>query len=93
VAPWHANVQVRVVDHGPGIAPDDRDRVFDAFTRVGASERGGSGGSGLGLTIAKAIVQAHGGRIWIEGVPGGGTAVTFELPVADQQPVGGTRRT
>ena len=92
VAPWHAGVQVRVVDHGPGIAPADRDRVFEAFARVGASDRDGSGGSGLGLTIARAIVLAHGGRIWIEGVPGGGAAVTFELPVSDAQPVGGKPR-
>jgi two-component system, OmpR family, sensor histidine kinase KdpD len=88
VAPWHAGVQVRVTDHGPGIAPADRERVFEAFARVDSSDRDGSGGSGLGLTIAKAIVLAHGGRIWIEGVPGGGTAVTFELPVADPKPVG-----
>jgi two-component system sensor histidine kinase KdpD len=92
VAPWHAGVQVRIVDHGPGIAPADRERVFEAFARVDASDRDGSGGSGLGLTIAKAIVLAHGGRIWIEGVPGGGTAVTFELPVGDTQPVGGGLR-
>ena len=92
VAPWHAGVQVRVVDHGPGIAPAERERVFEAFARVEASDRDGSGGSGLGLTIAKAIVLAHGGRIWIEGVPGGGTAVTFELPVADTKPVGGKPR-
>ena len=88
VAPWHAGVQVRVADHGPGIAPADRERVFEAFARVGSSDRDASGGSGLGLTIAKAIVLAHGGRIWIEGSPGGGTAVTFELPVADAKPVG-----
>jgi signal transduction histidine kinase len=92
VAPWHAGVQVRIADHGPGIAPTDRERVFEAFARVDAADRDGSGGSGLGLTIAKAIVLAHGGRIWIEGVPGGGTAVTFELPIGDTKPVGGKPR-
>jgi two-component system, OmpR family, sensor histidine kinase KdpD len=92
VAPWHASVQVRVVDHGPGIAPVDRDRVFEAFARVARSDREETGGSGLGLTIAKAIVLAHGGRIWIEGVPGGGTAVSFELPVSDTEPVLGRPR-
>ena len=92
VAPWHAGVQVRIADHGPGIAPADRERVFEAFARVDASDRDGSQGSGLGLTIAKAIVLAHGGRIWIEGVPGGGTAVTFELPIGDTKPVGGRPR-
>ena len=91
-AAWHSTVQVRVVDHGPGIAPADRDRVFEAFARVGASAADEAGSSGLGLAIAKAIVEAHGGRIWIEGVPAGGTAVVVELPVADAEPVSGERR-
>jgi len=92
VAPWHSSVRVRIVDHGPGIAPADRDRVFEAFTRVGASPPDEAGGSGLGLAIAKAIVVAHGGRIWIEGVPAGGTAVAFDLPVMQAEPVSGERR-
>jgi two-component system sensor histidine kinase KdpD len=92
VAPWHSSVRVRIVDHGPGIGPADRDRVFEAFARVGASDRGESGGSGLGLAIAKAIVVAHGGRIWIEGVPAGGTAVVFDLPVRQGEPVSGEPR-
>jgi signal transduction histidine kinase len=66
--------------------------VFEAFARVGASDRGESGGSGLGLAIAKAIVVAHGGRIWIEGVPAGGTAVVFDLPVRQGEPVSGEPR-
>jgi len=84
VSPWHGSVQVRVSDQGPGVEPDDRERVFEAFYRGGTA----SGvGSGLGLAIARAIVLGHGGRIWIEGAPGGGTAVVFELPVADAEPV------
>jgi len=86
-AAWHSSVQIRVVDHGPGIAPMDRERVFEAFARVGASAPDEAGSSGLGLAIAKAIVEAHGGRIWIEGVPAGGTAVVVELPVADAEQV------
>lgn len=82
VAPWHSRVQVRVVDQGPGIAPADRERVFEPFTRVGLGPgRDDSGSSGLGLAIARAIVLAHGGRIWVEGAPSGGTAAVFELPV------------
>jgi two-component system sensor histidine kinase KdpD len=86
VAPWHANVQVRVTDHGPGIPPQDRERVFEPFA-TGGSVPDARAGSGLGLAIARAIVLAHGGRIWIEGAPGGGTAVVFELPVRDARPV------
>jgi two-component system sensor histidine kinase KdpD len=84
VAPWHGAVQVRVSDQGPGVAPEDRERVFEAFYRGGAAT---GVGSGLGLAIARAIVLGHGGRIWIEGAPGGGTAVVFELPVSDTEPV------
>jgi two-component system, OmpR family, sensor histidine kinase KdpD len=88
LAPWQAGVQIRVADHGPGIAPQDRDRVFEAFARGGgAIGPDGHTGSGLGLAITRAIVLAHGGRIWIEGVPGGGTAVVLELPIAESKPV------
>jgi two-component system sensor histidine kinase KdpD len=76
---WQSWLEVRVADHGPGIPAERRDAVFGAFFR---EDRGsGRGGTGLGLSIARAIVEAHGGRIWIEGVPGGGTAVAFRLPL------------
>jgi two-component system sensor histidine kinase KdpD len=84
VSPWHGAVQVRVSDQGPGVPPEDRERIFEAFYRGGAAT---GAGSGLGLAIARAIVLGHGGRIWVEGAPGGGTAVVFELPVADAEPV------
>jgi two-component system sensor histidine kinase KdpD len=78
-APFRDNVQVRIADRGLGIPVDERERVFEAFYRGdSAPERPGSG---LGLAIARAIVVAHGGRIWIEGAPGGGAVVVFELPV------------
>jgi two-component system sensor histidine kinase KdpD len=77
VAPWHGGIQVRVADRGPGIPEEERDLVFEPFFR-GAARTGP--GSGLGLAIARAVVQAHGGRIRIEGAPGGGTAVVIELP-------------
>ena len=78
VAAWHDVVQVRVTDQGPGIPPEDRQRVFEPFYRA---EGDTGSGTGLGLAIAKAIVESHRGRIWIEGAPGGGTAVAFQLPV------------
>ena len=79
VTPWRGGIEVRVADRGPGIPPEDRDRVFEAFYRRDTAT--GRAGSGLGLAIARAVVQAHGGRIRIEGAPGGGAAVVIELPV------------
>jgi two-component system, OmpR family, sensor histidine kinase KdpD len=78
-ARWHNTAEVRVVDHGPGIPSEERERVFEAFVR---GEQGSATGSGLGLSISRAIVESHGGQIWIEGTPGGGTTVVFRLPVA-----------
>jgi two-component system sensor histidine kinase KdpD len=75
VARWHDGVQVRVADQGPGVRPDDRERVFEPFVRGD-----GSTGTGLGLAIARAIVEAHGGTIRIGEAPGGGAAVVIELP-------------
>jgi two-component system sensor histidine kinase KdpD len=83
-AHWRGAVQVRVADRGPGIPDQDRVRVFEEFYRRDTGS--GRGGTGLGLAIARAIVIAHGGRIWVEGAPGGGTAVLFELPVVADYP-------
>jgi two-component system sensor histidine kinase KdpD len=84
-ARWRSAIQVRVTDQGPGIPPADRERVFEEFYRHDAG--GGRGGTGLGLAIARAVVVAHGGTIWASAAPGGGTAVSFEIPIAkeDQQ--------
>ncbi len=76
---WRDTVQVRVADQGVGVPVEDRERVFEPFVRGDTTREGGTG---LGLSIARALIQAHGGRIWIEGAPGGGTAVTFQLPLA-----------
>jgi len=80
VAAWRDGVQVRVSDQGPGIAPEDREWVFEPFVRRDAG--GGRGGSGLGRAIARAIVLAHGGRIRVEGAPTGGAAVVVEPAAA-----------
>ncbi|GAC1435380.1 MAG: HAMP domain-containing sensor histidine kinase [Solirubrobacteraceae bacterium] len=71
------SVQVEVSDTGPGIPRRERERVFDAFVQGDESRR--SGGAGLGLAISRAIVEAHGGRIWVADV-GGGASVRFSLP-------------
>jgi two-component system sensor histidine kinase KdpD len=72
-----AEIEVVVADRGPGIAKEDAERVFDKFYRVREAE---GGGVGLGLTICRGIVAAHGGRIWVEQREGGGAAFRFTLP-------------
>jgi len=81
VTGWQGGIHVRVADQGPGIPEDDRRLVFEPFYRGHADHQ--PPGSGLGLAIARAVVTAHGGKIWIEGVVGTGTAVVIELPVGE----------
>jgi two-component system OmpR family sensor kinase len=73
-------LRISVEDDGPGIPPRQRDRIFARFYRAESSRDRSAGGSGLGLAIARAIVEAHGGRIWVGEAPSGGARVTFELP-------------
>lgn len=77
VAPREGEVQLSVSDTGPGIDPEHAARVFDPFWRAGGPN---DGGAGLGLAIARGIVTAHGGRIWLEGGADGGSAFHFLLP-------------
>jgi len=67
--------QIAVADNGPGMTPEVKDKVFDPFFTTR------SRGTGLGLPIAKRVVEAHGGRIVIETPAGGGTVVSMSLPV------------
>jgi two-component system sensor histidine kinase KdpD len=76
-ARWEDTVQIRVSNPGRSIPPELRERVFDPFVREGDRP-----GTGLGLAIAHAVVVGHGGSIWIEDAPGGGTAVVLHLPIA-----------
>jgi K+-sensing histidine kinase KdpD len=76
-------IEVEVADRGPGVPPGHEEKVFEKFYRApGASH--GDGGIGLGLTICKAIVSAHDGRIWFTNRRGGGASVTFTLPVCSE---------
>jgi signal transduction histidine kinase len=74
-------IEVEVSDTGCGIAPEERDSVFTAFYRGGEDASRTGGGAGLGLAVSRAIVEAHGGRIWLADAPVG-TRVRFSLPVA-----------
>lgn len=78
-------IRVEIGDSGPGIAAEDRDRVFDKFYRLYAPEH--VGGTGLGLSICKAFIEAHGGSIWVEPNPGGGSLFIFSLPLEAQPEV------
>lgn len=72
---------IRVSDSGPGIPDEFREKIFDRFTQV-PGQRGRRRGSGLGLTFCRLAVEAHGGRIWVEPRPGGGSIFSFTLPIA-----------
>jgi two-component system sensor histidine kinase KdpD len=78
-------VVLDVVDAGPGIPPEDRERVFDMFYRVRAGD-GQRAGTGLGLAICRGIVEAHGGRIRVASPAGGGTRVEIRLPAGGAEP-------
>jgi DNA-binding response OmpR family regulator/signal transduction histidine kinase/CHASE3 domain sensor protein len=71
---------VAVSDEGPGIPPAERERVFERFYQIARPNTRNVGGTGLGLPICKALVEAHGGRIWVDEAPGGGARVQFTLP-------------
>ena len=82
---------VRVVDRGPGIPPAQRDRVFEPFYRAGNTSAGHRG-SGLGLAIVRGFVEANGGRVSVESLPGQGTSFVVEFPAellaAEEAPSG-----
>jgi two-component system sensor histidine kinase KdpD len=75
---------IEVADRGPGIAPGDEERIFERFQR---GEHAGVAGAGLGLSIARAIAQVHGGRLTAANRPGGGAVFRLTLPAAEQPPL------
>jgi signal transduction histidine kinase len=79
--PVAAGIEVEIADTGVGIAPEERERVFGAFYRGGADAARTGDGAGLGLAVSRAIVEAHGGRIWLADSPRG-ARVRFSLPAA-----------
>ena len=73
-------VEVAVADTGIGIPQDKQERIFDAFEQGDASTERTHGGTGLGLSVAKQLIELHGGRIWLESVVGQGSVFRFTLP-------------
>jgi signal transduction histidine kinase len=74
--------QVRLVvdDSGPGVPVEDRDRIFERFSRGSGGDRDGTRGVGLGLALVRDLVAAHGGEVWVEERPGGGARFVVALP-------------
>jgi predicted ATPase/signal transduction histidine kinase/tRNA A-37 threonylcarbamoyl transferase component Bud32 len=73
---------LRVADTGVGLKPEDKERIFEVFEQVEASRLGKLGGTGLGLTLTRRLVELHGGKIWVDSEgPGKGSAFTFTLPM------------
>ncbi|MFC5665446.1 ATP-binding protein [Kitasatospora misakiensis] len=84
-ASHHAErVELRVIDRGPGIAPEDRDRVFLPFQRLGDTDN--TTGVGLGLALSRGLAEAMGGGLEVEDTPGGGTTMLLTLPAAPAPP-------
>jgi signal transduction histidine kinase len=79
------NLVFAVRDEGPGITPEDQSRLFTAFGRTGQRKTAGERSTGLGLAIARLVVEAHGGRIWVESRPGHGATFLFSLPTKEEE--------
>ena len=73
---------VEVVDHGPGLTPEQAERVFERFYRADPARSHAAGGTGLGLSIVAALVAAHGGEVRVDSVPGRGARFRVVLPLA-----------
>lgn len=85
IATENGRAILRLSDEGPGIAPDEQLRIFNKYERAASSQN--VGGMGLGLYIARRIVEAHGGRISVESAPGEGATFLVELPLADHRTI------
>jgi signal transduction histidine kinase len=79
--PHAATLSLSVSDHGPGIPPEEHEKIFERFYRRGSELRRETQGVGIGLSIVKHIIEAHGGRVIVRSAPGDGSRFTIELPI------------
>jgi signal transduction histidine kinase len=86
--PEEGGARVRVLDTGPGIPHALQQRIFDRFAQAAARQAGEHVSVGLGLTFCRLVIEAHGGRLWVESRPGAGSSFIFTLPAAPLQPIG-----
>jgi len=84
VTTQNGTAQLSVSDHGPGLNPEDRERIFEPFYRADPSRSRDSGGAGLGLSIVSAVVGAHGGKVDVRETNGGGATFEVALPLASK---------
>jgi signal transduction histidine kinase len=80
---WKKNgsVSMEVIDHGIGIPRCEQGKIFEKFYRVSDPLVHNTKGSGLGLSLVRHVVEAHGGRVWVESTPGKGSKFSIELPI------------
>ena len=82
----HPRIHLWVEDHGEGIPPSEHEKIFERFYRRGSELRRQTQGVGIGLSIVKHIVEAHGGRVLVRSAVGQGSRFTIELPAAPTTP-------
>jgi len=83
----NGSFEIAVCDTGPGIAPEDQIKIFEEFAQADSTSTRKKGGTGLGLTISKRIIEMHGGRIWVESEVGSGSTFHLALPVTVEHQV------
>ena len=79
----NSKIGIDVEDNGPGIPHNELDTIFDRFVQVEKQVGPGEHGTGLGLAIAKGLIKLHGGHIWVQNNPEGGSVFSFEIPKSD----------